>query len=342
MYQVLFVRQGVLPVGEGPGLDDVVPRPRPGLPRSSFCSSSTARARPQRSAGSSRARAGAGWRSACRSCSRTSQTPRAAQATASGTEVGAEAGARLAAQLAMPVSADSLLRLIRRAPLPVRQTPEVLGADHWALRRGATYGTILVDLEARQVVDLLADRTAATLDGWLRRHPDVQVIARDRSTEYTRAATDAAPHAIQVADRWLTSVHPGVRRLPPLPGAPPLPTEPLCERCPPEETGRSPRRPLSGNRASSRQADGGRSTTRCVAAMRPESLSCGSAEPSALHMVRCGSTPRQKSFPSGHRTAGSAASSTRIWSTSRAAMPTVVRTPGNCGARSATSAIQER
>jgi transposase len=149
-------------------------------------------------------------------------------------EVGAEAGARLAAQLAMPVSADSLLRLIRRAPLPIRQTPEVLGVDDWALRRGTTYGTILVDLEARHVVDLLADRTAATLDAWLRRHPDVQVIARDRSTEYTRAATDAAPHAIQVADRWhllrnvremaerwLTSVHPRVRRLPPLPGAPP-------------------------------------------------------------------------------------------------------------------------
>jgi transposase len=104
--------------------------------------------------------------------------------------------------------------------------------DDWALRRGATYGTILVDLEARHVVDLLADRTAATLAAWLRRHPAVQVIARDRSTEYTRAATDAAPHAIQVADRWhllrnvremaerwLTSVHPRLRRSPLLPGA---------------------------------------------------------------------------------------------------------------------------
>jgi transposase len=149
-------------------------------------------------------------------------------------EVGAEAGARLAVQLAMPVSADSLLRLIRRAPLPTRQTPQVLGVDDWALRRGATYGTILVDLEARHVVDLLPDRTAATIDAWLRRHPAVRVIARDRSTEYTRAATEAAPHAIQVADRWhllrnvremaerwLTSVHPRLRRLPPLPTASP-------------------------------------------------------------------------------------------------------------------------
>jgi hypothetical protein len=133
-------------------------------------------------------------------------------------------------QLAMPVSVDSLLRLIRRAPLPAHPPLKVLGVDGWALRRGATYGTILLDLQARQVVDLLPDRAAATLDAWLRRHPAVRVIARERATEYTRAATEAAPHAIQVADRWhllrngremaerwLTSVHPRLRRLPPLP-----------------------------------------------------------------------------------------------------------------------------
>lgn len=74
--------------------------------------------------------------------------------------VGAEAGARLAVQLAMPVTADSLLRLIRRAPLPTRPPPQFLGVDDWAFRRGTTYSTILVDLAAYTVVDLLPARSA--------------------------------------------------------------------------------------------------------------------------------------------------------------------------------------
>jgi len=146
---------------------------------------------------------------------------------------GGEAGTRLLTGLAMPTSADTLLRLVRSAPLPARPTPRALGVDDWALRRGRTYGTILVDLEARHVVDLLPDRTSDSLATWLRHRPSVAVITRDRSTEYARAATTAAPTALQVADRWhllvnvrdmaerwLLSVYPRLRRLPPLPGCP--------------------------------------------------------------------------------------------------------------------------
>jgi hypothetical protein len=102
----------------------------------------------------------------------------------------------------MPASADTVLRLVRRMPLPEPEPPRVVAVDDWAKRRGRTYGTIVVDLERRQVIDLLPDRTSTTVADWLQQRPGIEVVARDRSTEYARAAALGAPKAVQVADRW--------------------------------------------------------------------------------------------------------------------------------------------
>ena len=116
--------------------------------------------------------------------------------------VGGEAGARVLALLGLKIRGQTLLGAARRSGSTDVPAPRVLGIDDWSIRKGRTYGTILVDLERRSPVDLLGDRSSASVAEWLGAHPGVEIVCRDRGGEYAEGVRLGAPDAVQVADRW--------------------------------------------------------------------------------------------------------------------------------------------
>ena len=77
-----------------------------------------------------------------------------------------------------------------------------LGIDDFSFRRGRKFGTILVDLDLHQVIDLLADRSSQTAADWMRAHPEIDYVSRDRGKDYTQGASEGAPQATQISDRF--------------------------------------------------------------------------------------------------------------------------------------------
>jgi transposase len=119
-----------------------------------------------------------------------------------GFELGGEAGARMGKNLSIPGSSDTILRLVKGAELPAAPSPLVVGLDDWSWKRRLRYGTLLCDLESRKPIDVLPDRSVETVSAWFEKHPGIEIVSRDRSSEYAAAMMKGAPQALQVADLW--------------------------------------------------------------------------------------------------------------------------------------------
>ena len=132
-----------------------------------------------------------------------------------GCALGGEAGSRLTINLSMTTSPDTLLRRVKQLKDDTAPPPRFVGIDDWAWRKGQRYGTIVVDLERGDVVDLLPDRDAETVKKWLGEHPGIELVSRDRWSAYAQASAEASPKAQQVADRWhlLKNLREAIERL---------------------------------------------------------------------------------------------------------------------------------
>lgn len=134
---------------------------------------------------------------AARHARRTLRVGRLLQLFAHG--AGGKPGERLINRLGMPASDDTLLRQLKRGATRRINDVRVLGVDDWRRRKGESYGTVMVDLERREVVDVLPGRSTEETADWLRQHPNVEVVSRDRCGLYAQGIRHGAPQARQVA-----------------------------------------------------------------------------------------------------------------------------------------------
>lgn len=117
-------------------------------------------------------------------------------------ELNGEAGSRICKHNKTCASGDTLIRIARLRSLPDIGTPRIIGIDDWAKRKGIDYGSIIVDLEKHCAIAVLPERSAECVKNWLKEHPSIQIVCRDRFPDYIEGIKQGAPSAIQITDRW--------------------------------------------------------------------------------------------------------------------------------------------
>jgi transposase len=113
-----------------------------------------------------------------------------------------ESGARICTLMNIPVSGDTVIRMLLRNVRNTVYTGESIGVDDWAFKKGHHYGTIICDMESHLPIALLPGRDGSSLREWLKQNKQVKIVSRDRAGAYAKAISDILPGAVQIADRF--------------------------------------------------------------------------------------------------------------------------------------------
>ena len=104
--------------------------------------------------------------------------------------------------IGVKVSADTIKNIYDRIKIVDNCDVEEVGIDDVAIRKGMKYATAIYDLKNHNMIALLEGRDAESIKDWLKEHPKIKKIARDRASAYASAINEILPECVQVADRF--------------------------------------------------------------------------------------------------------------------------------------------
>jgi transposase len=117
-------------------------------------------------------------------------------------EASARKSSWLSKLIRVPVSPSTCLRFVNKCIVPAQEKIRHIGIDDWAYHKGHTYGTILVDRETGKAIDLIKSREKEDIVRWLKVHPTIETVTRDRAECYSQSISLVLPKAVQITDRF--------------------------------------------------------------------------------------------------------------------------------------------
>lgn len=119
-------------------------------------------------------------------------------------ETSCEGCARICKNMGVKISGDTVIRLLLKRYEAQEKTvcSSVIGVDDFAYKKGNRYGTVIIDAETHNPIEILDGRDGNTLKEWLKKNKHIKAVTRDRANAYASAIQEILPDAMQIADRF--------------------------------------------------------------------------------------------------------------------------------------------